>query len=171
MDPNGHRHFFNILAILNPIVAPNKPYSDSFVQIQIHDSNTNMVYGELARNYSSIKFLGTKDSENNSDVFVAVPYLSNDFELLILTDSVHSNSSNSVQSFNGLQSVVQTTCRTMHRVCSLELQIYDDFVLTWSMGGDIETWDKTNWTMSNRVRAMNVWAGGIKKAVVDHSLQ
>lgn len=107
-------------------------------------------------------------------MFVAVPYLSNDFVVMELIKSVCSVSSNdemSRESVDELVAEVQMTCHTHHRVNALDLQIYDDFVLTWSMGGDVEVWDKSNWSMTNRIRTMNVWAKGNKKAVTDQSMQ
>lgn len=124
-----------------------------------------MLFAELSRSYTSIQWLGSKDSGESSNVFVAVPYLSNDFEVLQLIHSVDSDSPDE------LRSQVRMTCHTLHRVNSLELRVYNDFVLTWSMSGDVEMWDKTTWTMSCRIRAMNVWARGVKKAVTDQSMQ
>lgn len=161
---------FSITSLLTPIVAPNKNHSNSLLQIQLSNlGHTHMVYGELSRNYTTIQWLGSKDSGSSSNVFIAVPYLSNDFEVLQLIES--DSSSRDSDPFDGFRSEVRTTCHTLHRVNALDLQIYDDFVLTWSMGGDVEMWDRSTWNVTNRIRAMNVWARGVKKAVTDQSMQ
>lgn len=138
-----------------------------------------MVYGQLTRNYTCIEWLGAKDldSSEHSNMFVAVPYLSNDFEVLQLIDVDRPTSNDSADStrsydpFDGLRAEVRTTCHTLHRVNMVEVHVYDDFVLTWSMGGDVEMWDKSTWTMLTRIRAMNVYARGVRKAITDHSMQ
>lgn len=168
---NGAKTPLVVTALLMPIIAPNKTHSDAVLQIHVSDTfSTRMVYGQLPRSYISMNALDLTAKVSESNVFVAAPYLSNDFEVLKLLE-VEPNLDEETEGFDGLKCELRTVCHTLHRVNLVELEVYPDFVLTWSMGGDVEMWDSKTWTMSNRVKAMNVWSRGVRKAVTDQHLQ
>lgn len=186
-----------IVALLVPIVAPNKPASDRLLRVRITGHENTQTECTLPREYVSVAWTWPSEAmrqslsgDGSGQQFVAVPYLSNYFEIVeveaetVVTDtdmyleSVEALSEEAAEPTEQLEDVstirsieVQTnilqTRQTMHRVCLVRLAVGRDTMLTWSQDGAVQLWSKAEWTAVSHVWALNHYATGVRQAIVD----
>lgn len=186
-----------IVALLVPIVAPNKPASDRLLRVRIAGRECTQTECTLPREYVSVAWTGPAESmrlslslsgEAARQQFVAVPYLSNYFDVVEVaaepveigidayaesarsvdapepTDEVEDVST--VRSIEAPADIVLTR-QTMHRVCLVRLAVGRDTMLTWSQDGAVQLWSTADWTAVSHVWALNHYATGVRQATVD----
>lgn len=192
-----------VLALTVPLVAPAQRHSDRLVRIQFTGDEYMRSECWLPKAYMVINWLWPNaeadDYEALLDHYVMVPHLSNNFEVIRLTDMLKQDVDDAAEGMEEEQEeedvevvddeasggecdrhddtdivlVVEVlhVVQTIHRVCKVQLRMYADFILTWAQDGVVQVWNKRDFTPYTHVLAMNPYAVGVQWAVTDHFRQ